>query len=131
MENPHCYVNLLKKSKHSNCFFSPETEEKSVDVLINNAGVMRCPAWKTDDGFDMQFGVNHLGTIVNQTAFCCPQKRYCFPCHAKHLHVSCIVNAMMHKSRAQTNGSFKYITLTLARHLVEGCRDFVLIVEQR
>lgn len=33
-----------------------------MDVLINNAGVMRCPAWKTDDGFDMQFGVNHLGT---------------------------------------------------------------------
>lgn len=33
-----------------------------MDVLINNAGVMRCPAWKTEDGFDMQFGVNHLGT---------------------------------------------------------------------
>lgn len=32
-----------------------------MDVLINNAGVMRCPAWKTEDGFDMQFGVNHLG----------------------------------------------------------------------
>lgn len=40
-----------------------------MDVLINNAGVMRCPAWKTDDGFDMQFGVNHLGTTVNQTDF--------------------------------------------------------------
>lgn len=37
-------------------------EEQRVDVLINNAGVMRCPAWKTEDGFDMQFGVNHLGT---------------------------------------------------------------------
>lgn len=40
-----------------------------MDVLINNAGVMRCPAWKTDDGFDMQFGVNHLGTTVSQTVF--------------------------------------------------------------
>ena len=40
-------------------FGSPE--ERRVDVLINNAGVMRCPAGKTEDGFDMQFGVNHLG----------------------------------------------------------------------
>lgn len=35
-----------------------------MDVLINNAGVMRCPAWKTEDGFDMQFGVNHLGVFL-------------------------------------------------------------------
>lgn len=72
---PPCCVKLLKDSKHSNCFLSSETEEKSVDVLINNAGVMRCPAGKTDDGFDMQFGVNHLGTIVNQNDCFCPQKR--------------------------------------------------------
>ncbi|XP_036407727.1 retinol dehydrogenase 13-like isoform X1 [Megalops cyprinoides] len=39
-------------------------EEERVDILINNAGVMRCPAWKTEDGFDMQFGVNHLGHFL-------------------------------------------------------------------
>ncbi|XP_041912325.1 retinol dehydrogenase 13-like isoform X2 [Alosa sapidissima] len=39
-------------------------EEEHVDVLINNAGVMRCPAWKTEDGFDMQFGVNYLGHFL-------------------------------------------------------------------
>ena len=30
-------------------------------MLVNNAGIMRCPEWKTEDGFEMQFGVNHLG----------------------------------------------------------------------
>ncbi|XP_058281121.1 retinol dehydrogenase 13 isoform X5 [Hylobates moloch] len=43
-------------------------EEERVDILINNAGVMRCPHWTTEDGFEMQFGVNHLGSGVTVNA---------------------------------------------------------------
>jgi NAD(P)-dependent dehydrogenase (short-subunit alcohol dehydrogenase family) len=33
----------------------------ALDVLVNNAGIMMVPAGVTVDGFELQFGTNHLG----------------------------------------------------------------------
>src|ERR1700726_1926075 len=43
---------------------------KPFDVIIANAGVMACPKGTTIDGFETQFGTNHLGhfVLVNRMA---------------------------------------------------------------
>lgn len=43
---------------------------KPFDVVIANAGVMACPFGRTQDGFETQFGTNHLGhfVLVNRIA---------------------------------------------------------------
>ena len=67
-KNPTADITVLKldlSSLTSVRRFAQSVEEKEskIDILINNAGVwMRgCPEAKTEDGFEMTFGTNHLG----------------------------------------------------------------------
>lgn len=64
-----CTLTFFGQKCHPKCItvvlldFS-SVEEKQVNFLINNAGVMVCPYGKTVDGFEMQIGVNHMGKYM-------------------------------------------------------------------
>jgi NAD(P)-dependent dehydrogenase (short-subunit alcohol dehydrogenase family) len=46
------------------CAESLISKGKPFDLVIANAGVMACPKGLTSDGFETQFGTNHLGHFV-------------------------------------------------------------------
>lgn len=51
-------ASLASVADFAECYLG---EHRSLDLLVNNAGVMAIPYARTADGFEMQFGTNHLG----------------------------------------------------------------------
>ncbi|MEO6701137.1 MAG: oxidoreductase [Jatrophihabitantaceae bacterium] len=63
-EVPGAQVSVLQLDLASQASIAALAEQWDgpLDLLINNAGVMAPRSWKpTEDGFELQFGVNHLG----------------------------------------------------------------------
>ncbi|GAN10157.1 retinol dehydrogenase 11 [Mucor ambiguus] len=50
--------NISSISEFVSCFYQLDLP---LHLLVNNAGIMGCPKSLTEDGFETQFGVNHLG----------------------------------------------------------------------
>ena len=59
-----CELDLASLASVRACADRLLEEGKPLQVLIANAGVMACPQGTTADGFETQFGTNHLGHFV-------------------------------------------------------------------
>lgn len=57
-------LDLASLESVSKCAAGILADHDRIDVLINNAGIMGIPRRTTEDGFEMQLGVNHLGHFV-------------------------------------------------------------------
>lgn len=53
---PHCNIIIL--------IIPVILDFKSLDILINNAGVMRCKKSTTKEGIETHLGVNHMGHFL-------------------------------------------------------------------
>jgi len=65
-ETPGAAVELVELDLGSQTSVRKAAEEllarlEGVSILVNNAGVMATPEGRTDDGYERQLGVNHLG----------------------------------------------------------------------
>ncbi|XP_023726530.1 retinol dehydrogenase 14 isoform X2 [Cryptotermes secundus] len=57
-------LNLASLASVRQCVQELLQKLERIHLLVNNAGIMACPQGKTEDGFETQFGVNHLGHFL-------------------------------------------------------------------
>jgi NAD(P)-dependent dehydrogenase (short-subunit alcohol dehydrogenase family) len=43
-------------------------QSTKLNILINNAGLMFAPEGRTEDGFEVHFGTNHLGKVFSRSS---------------------------------------------------------------
>jgi NAD(P)-dependent dehydrogenase (short-subunit alcohol dehydrogenase family) len=63
-ENDHVEVEKIELDKLAsvNAFVQRYlAKNRALHILVNNAGIMACPLSYTEDGFENQFGTNHMG----------------------------------------------------------------------
>ncbi|SEN04288.1 NAD(P)-dependent dehydrogenase, short-chain alcohol dehydrogenase family [Sphingomonas gellani] len=63
-------LDLASLASVRTCADALVADGRPFDIIIANAGVMACPQGRTEDGFETQFGTNHLGhfVLVNRIA---------------------------------------------------------------
>jgi NAD(P)-dependent dehydrogenase (short-subunit alcohol dehydrogenase family) len=54
-------LDLASLASVRRCAAEISSRQQRLDILINNAGIMAVPYRLTEDGFEAQFGTNHLG----------------------------------------------------------------------
>jgi len=57
-------IDLASLESVRECSAVLRNQLQKIDVLINNAGVMATPEWRTKEGFELQFGTNHVGHFL-------------------------------------------------------------------
>ena len=68
-EVPHAQVEVVEldlSSLESVRQLADSLDVDALDLLVNNAGIMWVPQQRSDDGFELQFGTNHLGHFALQ-----------------------------------------------------------------
>ncbi len=65
-ETPAASLELVQLDLASQASVTTAAEQiraahQAIDILVNNAGLMAMPEHTTEDGYEMQLGVNHLG----------------------------------------------------------------------
>jgi len=57
-------LDLTSLASVRECAAEIDARAPSLAALVNNAGIMACPLGRTRDGFELQFGTNHLGHFL-------------------------------------------------------------------
>ncbi|KAJ4380956.1 hypothetical protein N0V86_003303 [Didymella sp. IMI 355093] len=57
----HLPLDLTSFSSIAEAATTFQRTESRLDILINNAGIMACPYSTTKEGYEIQFGTNHMG----------------------------------------------------------------------
>lgn len=102
-------------------------EEKSIHVLVNNAGVMKHPFQQTDDGIEMHMAVNHFSNFL-LTNLLLPKLKECSPSRivfvSSSLHKRGVIDFENLKGK-QTNAyaNSKLANVYFARELHQRLED--------